>query len=89
LNIQPYMGDVALMTLSLPKSWTVRAGQRIHLAVPQVGTFYVFKHTPLQSTGGRLISKDAQFQFQYYSAHALASHEDYSTMSNRTRVAEV
>lgn len=46
LNIQPYMGDVALMTLSLPKPWTVRAGQRIHLAVPQVGIFYVFQTHP-------------------------------------------
>ena len=42
LNIQPYIGDIVLITLTLPKPWTVRAGQRINLGIPRVGIIYVF-----------------------------------------------
>ncbi|KAJ6168716.1 hypothetical protein N7497_001559 [Penicillium chrysogenum] len=46
MNLQPYMGDVARMTLSLPRPWVVRAGQRINLGVPSVGIFYIFQSHP-------------------------------------------
>lgn len=46
LNVQPYIGDVALITLTLPKPWTVRAGQRINLGIPRVGITYVLQTHP-------------------------------------------
>jgi len=46
MNLQPYVGDVARMTLSLPRPWVVRAGQRINLGVPSVGLFYLFQSHP-------------------------------------------
>lgn len=46
LNVQPFMGDVTLITLFLPQPWAVRAGQRINLGVPKVGIFYVVQAHP-------------------------------------------
>ncbi|KAG0156274.1 hypothetical protein PDIDSM_3451 [Penicillium digitatum] len=46
MKLQPYVGDVARITLSLPRPWTVRAGQRINLGVPSVGLFYLFQSHP-------------------------------------------
>lgn len=46
MNLQPYVGDVVRMTLSLPRPWVVRAGQRINLGVPSVGIFYIFQSHP-------------------------------------------
>lgn len=46
MNLQPYVGDVARITLSLPRPWAVRAGQRINLGVPSVGLFYLFQSHP-------------------------------------------
>lgn len=43
MNLQPYVGDVARMTLPLPRAWVVRASQRINLGVPSVWDFfYIF-----------------------------------------------
>lgn len=42
LILQPHVGDAARIILSLPRPWTVRAGQRINLGVPHVGIFYLF-----------------------------------------------
>lgn len=46
MKLQPYVGDVARITLSLPRPWAVRAGQRINLGVPSVGLFYLFQSHP-------------------------------------------
>ncbi|KAJ5927149.1 hypothetical protein N7516_008922 [Penicillium verrucosum] len=45
-----YKGDVARMTLSLPRPWTVRAGERISLGIPYVGIFYLFQSHPFTIT---------------------------------------
>lgn len=46
LNLEPHIGDVALITLSLPRPWAVHAGQRINLGIPHVGIFYLFQTHP-------------------------------------------
>jgi predicted ferric reductase len=46
LILQPHMGDVARITLSLPRPWVVRAGHRINLGIPYVGIFYLFQSHP-------------------------------------------
>jgi hypothetical protein len=55
MNLQPYVGDIARMTLSLPGPWVVRASQRINLGVPSVGLFTFSNHIPLQPPGKRVI----------------------------------
>ncbi|KAJ5084788.1 hypothetical protein NUU61_009367 [Penicillium alfredii] len=46
LILRPYVGDVARITLLLPRPWTVRAGERINLGVPHVGIFYLAQSHP-------------------------------------------
>lgn len=50
LRLRIYKGDVARMTLSLPRPWTVRAGERISLGIPYVGIFYLFQSHPFTIT---------------------------------------
>lgn len=46
MSLQTHVGDVARITLSLPRPWAVRAGQRVNLGVPHVGIFYLFQSHP-------------------------------------------
>ena len=44
--LQIHKGSVAQITLSLPRPWTVRAGERVNLGVPHVGIFYILQSHP-------------------------------------------
>lgn len=46
LILQTHRGDVAQITILLPRPWTIRAGERINLGVPHVGIFYLFQSHP-------------------------------------------
>jgi predicted ferric reductase len=45
-----HRGGVARLTLSLPRPWVVRAGERVNLGVPHVGIFYLFQSHPFTIT---------------------------------------
>jgi hypothetical protein len=46
LILHSYEGNVARVTLSLPRPWTIHAGQRVELIVPYVGLLYLFQKHP-------------------------------------------
>ncbi|KAJ5639159.1 uncharacterized protein N7484_007021 [Penicillium longicatenatum] len=46
LVMSHFEGNIARITLSVPRPWTVRAGERINLGVPRVGIFYSFQAHP-------------------------------------------
>lgn len=50
LTLSPQIGDVACLTLRIPRPWVIRAGERINLGVPHVGIFYIFQSHPFMIT---------------------------------------
>lgn len=50
MNVRPYGNGIIHVTLSLPRPWTVRAGERINLSVPSLGLFYFFQAHPFTIT---------------------------------------
>lgn len=62
MTISTNVGEIVRITLSLPRPWAIRAGQRVNLGVPFVGIFYLFQSHPFAiswwetDTRGRAIS---------------------------------
>ncbi|KAJ5981122.1 hypothetical protein N7481_008420 [Penicillium waksmanii] len=50
LTLSPQKGDVACLTLTLPRPWVVCAGERVNIGVPYVGIFYIFQSHPFMIT---------------------------------------
>lgn len=46
LILRPYIGNIARITLLLPRPWTVRANKRINLGVLYIGIFYLAQSYP-------------------------------------------
>lgn len=46
MRLSPHIGEMARITLSLPRPWVIHAGQRVNLGVPLVGIFYLFQSHP-------------------------------------------
>ncbi|KAL4948947.1 hypothetical protein BDW69DRAFT_203167 [Aspergillus filifer] len=50
MTVKPHAEDILHITLSLPRPWTVRAGERVNLIVPSLGLFYFFQTHPFTIT---------------------------------------
>ncbi|KAF7166678.1 hypothetical protein CNMCM6106_002394 [Aspergillus hiratsukae] len=50
MTMSPHAEDIMHVTLSLPRSWRVSAGERVCLTVPSVGLFYFFQTHPFTIT---------------------------------------
>ncbi|KAL4740380.1 hypothetical protein BDV11DRAFT_214392 [Aspergillus similis] len=48
--VKSHAEDIIHITLSLPRPWTVRAGERVNLIVPSLGLFYFFQAHPFTIT---------------------------------------
>ncbi|KAJ5110860.1 hypothetical protein N7532_001395 [Penicillium argentinense] len=68
LSLSSHRDDIGRITISLPRPWVVRAGERINLGVPHVGIFYLFQNHPFTiawwecDSKGRAISISVLFR---------------------------
>lgn len=46
LKVYPCRGNVVLVTLKPPRSWAVRAGQRVEINIPRISLFSLFQKHP-------------------------------------------